>query len=404
MVPLSYQSARRTATTLLLRLGRVFAALFFAVTSLVVVFVLASRVPYADWVYRVIEAGTRKQILQTLLLILVLSVGIIYTGAISFRLLARALPLRANLRANIAAIVFLLAAIMLCLSSLGYLVWTLPDTGGSNYGDMDTYMAVAAGIGFLYDIVMRVIILASIVAVLPLLVSLWRHLRRPPMAGVLFLRRFGNRADTCLMAALLRIVPPGTSVAFIASPGSSPTSWDPITLVLAGFRWRRPWANVPLYLRSRGPAWERDVFHWIQRAGAVVFDASDFSESLAIEWRMIEKAGAQSRTVVAYRNGGTLPTQSPQALSGLASQKVPYEFSWAMAVPRIAVGSGVAAAAGFVAFGWMGATAAALAAALPLFHPSLSPASARSLSSALAAQGVLPSGGRIKLTMAHPRP
>jgi hypothetical protein len=195
------------------------------------------------------------------------------------------------------------------------------------------------------------------------------HLSRREPAGVLFLRRFGGRSDAALMAALLRSTPTGTPLAFIASPAATPTSWDPLVIVMAGFRWLQPRSNVPQFLTSCDSKWQVDVRHWIEQSRVVVCDASEVSSSLATERALVDQVGAQERSIFLTRSPTMVGKGEGSSRQGAVIDY--YELSWLRAVPRIAIGCLSAGAAGYAVLQTLGGLVGATIVRLSLAHPSL---------------------------------
>lgn len=209
-------------------------------------------------------------------------------------------------------------------------------------------------------------ILVFLVGVFPAGWTIVRHLRRPRQRGVLYLRRFAGRGDTAIMRLLFRAVPSGVPVAFIAGPASKPASWDPLLLVFAGLRLSRPWANVPLFLKSDDQTWKDDIRNWIADSKAIVLDSSEHSLSVSAEEELIVVAGAGDRTIIILHERGEriADMRLPQR-----SRVVFYELSWAAAFPRIGVGILAVFSAGFIVIGPLGAIASVLIAASLLLQP-----------------------------------
>jgi hypothetical protein len=179
-------------------------------------------------------------------------------------------------------------------------------------------------------------IYVSIFAIIPLTWAAARHIKIPERRGVLFLRSFGGPGDAALMPGLLRAVPRGIPVSFIASPSSKATSWDPIVLLLAGLSPLRPWANVPLHLTSTDADWVEDIGEWISRSQVIVIDASDRSASLATEVSLLASTGAGCRTLALRRTHMHL---SPELALPPTTRAVSYTLSWRSSAPRIILGT-----------------------------------------------------------------
>jgi hypothetical protein len=369
--------------TALLQGGRLVAAVVLTVVSIGVVWVLFSRIPFVNWLLDAFFLGSNPWMsLARITVILVMSV---YMGAGASRMLARALPRRADRRVRYSVVVGIGLILVAVAGFFAYVFW--PDPAGDAArarlkedmeahpmdGDFLDGRAAALGIHIAgMAALMQFGVATTFIVVLPLTLSLIHHVIRRELPGILFLRRFGGRGDSALMAALLRSTPKGTPVAFITSPASTPTSWDPLVIVMAGFRWLRPWSNVPLFLLSSDRRWHEDVQHWIELSRVVVFDSSEPSSSLALERAMILEAGAEQRSIIMTR----LPTRASDDDGSIQRGDVTeYELSWLGAAPRVAVGCVCAAYAGYIVFDVIGALVTVSILGLSLAHPSLTASS-----------------------------
>jgi hypothetical protein len=357
--------------TILLQLYRFGAAGILAVFSISTLFVLSSQIPFLGLVSNVFShEKDHWKILASVGIVLVVSV---YSGAAVMRMLSRAFPRRADDHLRL-GLVIVMSLVLLAIAALSVCYVFRPGPVSDEAfmrieEDMKPDDALFFEIGLMIGntVFVQIGIAMAFVVVLPLAWSLTRHLIRTEPSGILFLRRFGGRGDAALMAALLRSTPKGSRLAFITSPAATPTSWDPLIVAMAGFRWFRPWSNIPLFLSSSNSKWQQDVYHWVEKSELVVFDASETSSSLAIEREMVYKAGAQSRSLFLTRS-------LENSNHGHSVQKVPtiyFKLSWLRAVPRIAIGCTYALAAGYITFQVLGGLIGVFIVWLSLAHPSL---------------------------------
>lgn len=313
-----------------------------------------------------------------------------YIAAVTLRALVRTFPLRADLRPRYVIIGVITATILLCFVPLASLILekeSKPDTQvnvtieGLTPDQAREFAAAVpqaisvvsalvrftVGIAFFYLTLFLILTL-----IFPLIAILYIHMRRrTPKSIILFLRRFGRSADAALMSALMQAAPKGAQVALIASPGSKTTSWDPMILIFSGFRWARPWSNLPIYLRSSDAHWKDNVAHWISISDIIVFDGSDLSVSMAAEWAMIENKRAELRTIVMSNSNENIKTLIKPS-EGVTT--IEYRLTWLAAIRRLVIGSIILAIAGYLAFDMAGVGIAVvlILAALPTFlHRSL---------------------------------
>lgn len=328
------------------------------------------------------------------------AIGYLYVEAVILRVLARTFPLRADLRLRHFVIGMVCITIVSSLAPIAILIidppeltdldinveGALPEEAAESKavilfagGLMQFLMILGSGVAVLIWTIFFIVIL-----LIPLISILHIHIRRRfPFEAILFLRRFGGPADAALMSALMQIAPRGTRVVLMASPGSKATSWDPMVLTFSGFRWTRPWANLPIYLRSGDMRWKDDISRWISFCDIIVFDGSDSSASMSLEWSMVEKAGALSRTLVMSGNHGD---QMFHENSNFPATKVAYQLSWKSTFSRMIVGLIGLVAAGYFAFDIFGLEVALVIGLLmlpPLVHRSLTASSILELQKAV---------------------
>ncbi|WP_447788370.1 hypothetical protein [Pseudomonas farris] len=340
---------------------------------------LVSKLPFAE----ILFLGEDRMLIIVGILVYTL------TAIVTLRALVRTFPLRADLKPRYVIIGAIISTILLCFAPLASLIFE-EESRPANFdvtieglnGDQAKVLAAAAPLGvsifiglsrFGTGIVLIYLTYFLIfILIFPLVALLYIHIRRrTPRRIILFLRRFGGPADVALMSALMRAAPKGAQVALIASPGSKTTSWDPMILIFAGFRWMRPWSNLPVYLRSSDAQWKDNVAHWISLSDVIVFDGSDFSVSMAAEWAMIKSKRAEPRTIVMSNANENFQTPIKPGEGGTA---IEYRLSWLAAIRRLLIGSFILAIAGYFAFdiGGVGIALLLILVTLPTFlHRSL---------------------------------
>jgi len=326
----------------------------------------------------------------------------IYLAALLLRVFARTFPLRADLKPRYVIIGVFFLTILLSFVPLASLMLDNPDAkeikmnitleGATQEQEAEFAAGVrkalpvvsAFGRFFAAIAFVHITFFLTVLLLIPLLGILSIHIfRRFRTTTILFLRRFGGAADAALMSALIQVAPRGTKIALMASPGSKATSWDPMILIFAGFRWTRPWSNMPIYLQSSELRWRDDVFRWISSSDLVVFDGSDLSDSMTTEWKMIKEAGAASRTILMNGNLSTLPFLEGH---NYTAAKVNYQLSWHATAHRIIAGTSILIATAYFAFDVFGVEAATiigLIALPPMVHRSLTKSSMRELQTAV---------------------
>ena len=307
----------------------------------------------------------------------------IYFGAGTTRVLARAFPLRSDGTCR--------WAVVASLSVLGIAIEAVPVWAYfAMQAELDpdrprdlTYDAGLAAVAMVAAGLAAILIFVAVI--FPMAWTVARHVRRPRQRGVLYLRRFAGRGDTAILRILLGTVPHDVPVAFIAGPAFRPTSWDPLLLVFAGFRWFRPWSNIPLFLKSDDQTWQDDIRGWLIDSEVIVFDSSHQSPSVLVEAALIDSALVGSRTLLLQEEG----VRATQPASFHGKPVVFYELSWISALPRIAVGmvtfffAGTALFDMFLVNEVLAALIGVLVAAPLFFQPALSRGSSRRVRLAL---------------------
>lgn len=129
----------------------------------------------------------------------------------------------------------------------------------------------------------------------------WTHYRAARILGgpfVLFLRRFSTFADRSLVSDVIKSVPSGVRLVFIASRADHARNWNPFLWAFGGLRLFRPLKNLPIQVRTTDEAWIETVEKLISRASCIIVDLSVTSPSIELERQLIERNGALDRLVV----------------------------------------------------------------------------------------------------------
>ena len=205
---------------------------------------------------------------------------------------------------------------------------------------------------------------------------------------VVFLRRFGRTADRLVSTALRRAVPRHASLVFLVGAHQGAASWDPLVVAFDGLG-----RGVPHYLSSTDAVWVEHVTSLVARADAVVLDASDWSDAMAIELDIIRGCGAVDRLTVLSRDD-----TRAGAVDG--ARHLRYHASWRQARDRMLGGLLLTALPAVVArdLGWpapvmIGLTAVAVAAwALLAVRPLMDGEAAAALTRRLEALTSVPGG------------
>jgi uncharacterized membrane protein YhaH (DUF805 family) len=129
----------------------------------------------------------------------------------------------------------------------------------------------------------------------------WAHIRAAhnlnrPFA--LFLRRFSTFADRSLVSDVIKSMPSGVPLVFIASRADHARNWNPFVWAFGGLRLIKPLKNLPLQVKTTDEAWIETVGKLISRASCTIVDLSATSPSIEVERQLIAKSGALDRVVV----------------------------------------------------------------------------------------------------------
>ena len=129
----------------------------------------------------------------------------------------------------------------------------------------------------------------------------WAHIRAArilvgPFA--LFLRRFSTFADRSLVSDVIKSMPSGVRLVFIASRADHARNWNPFVWAFGGLRLFRPLKNLPIQVKTTDEAWIETVGKLVSRAGCIIVDLSATSPSIEVEMRLIARNGALDRLVV----------------------------------------------------------------------------------------------------------
>ena len=284
---------------------------------------------YSLMFVEILSALSRETVWDQVIVFAILVVLSVYPATWSMRLLMRVFPFRSDGRKRW-VLVFVIAIVV---SGGMYLFWSVSyDFLALNFG-WRTVRPGEDGSGTLFfgAIVILMTIPLTLTVALPLAWTALQHARRPEKRGLIYLRSFGAIGDTPIKRALLNIVPKNTQVAFIASPSSMPTSWDLSVVALGGFKWYRPWSNIPIYLSSRNDTWVEDITSWIEADTIIAIDVTTSTDGLLKELEIIERLDAVKRSVFLL-NSGKPPPSTPLPKG---NRIVTYDLSWLFATPRI---------------------------------------------------------------------
>jgi len=235
-------------------------------------------------------------------LILILFLGWIVTP-LAYRFLARAFPLEASGRPNHSALRTLRIALAvmstICLGlvlSCWYFYTGIVDRHGL---DLINF-AIASAMSNIMLLICSIILLSTMSLTYGLVRILALH-RRPAawtsQRFLLFLRSFGSVSDSAAAGALVKAAGARMRVALLSSPRSIKASWNPLTLAMAGFSFRRPFRSVPLYLESTDETWSDDVKRMADSAQVIVIDITHHSPGLVHEIDMLAGPGLTGKTV-----------------------------------------------------------------------------------------------------------
>lgn len=128
----------------------------------------------------------------------------------------------------------------------------------------------------------------------------WAHRRLTRNIDVpfaLFLRRFSSFADRSLITDVIKSMPAGMPLVFVASRSDQARNWDPFLWSFGGLRLWKPWRNLPIQIKTTDAEWQPTVERLLGRARCVVIDVSEESPGVAIEREMIEKVVPNQRVV-----------------------------------------------------------------------------------------------------------
>jgi uncharacterized membrane protein YhaH (DUF805 family) len=132
-------------------------------------------------------------------------------------------------------------------------------------------------------------------------VFFWAHIRAPrilvePFA--LFLRRFSTFADRSLVSDVIKSMPRGVRLVFIASRSDHARNWNPFLWAFGGLRLFRPLKNLPMQVKTTDEGWIETVGKLVSRASCIIVDLSATSPSIEVEMQLIATNRALDRLVV----------------------------------------------------------------------------------------------------------
>ena len=338
-------------------LSQIAAAMLMTIVAVGMFVLFNFKLPFLEWTLSISDSKPWYEKISWLLMVCIVS---IYTAAITMRVMARAFPLRSDNQRRWCVIGLLLLLTMVLVLPSIFVLWPDPETDivvkqymesertdVSQFDGLNVNDAVV-GIHIMSEaLAYSLLIQVFIGLVFPILWTVIRLVKRVRVDGVLFLRRFGTSGDAAIKPSLLRHMPNGHQLAFISTPGQHSFSWNPVQLVFAGFNPLRPWADVPVYLKTSDQMWERDVKSCIEQSRVVVFDVSQDSDSIKVEKSLIETARAGDRTVALMN---MLSSTTSHSLTSDGCQVVKYRLSWLASVPSVVLISLLSMIAGFFDF------------------------------------------------------
>ena len=222
------------------------------------------------------------------------------SGPLAYRFLARAFPLNASGERYLASLRFLrrargtiLAVCLVLVASGSILFWDLLHPANLIDSFLSFIPVILITVCFVF-----LLFSSSLDWGLTRLIRLHDY----PTAWasesfILFLRSFGSVSDSAALGILVRGAGVRSRVALLSSPKEVMASWDPMTLVVAGFSFRHPFHSVPVYLESTDQRWSDDVRHLASAAKLVVIDTSHRSPGLSQEIELLSQSSLSEKTV-----------------------------------------------------------------------------------------------------------
>jgi hypothetical protein len=227
-----------------------------------------------------------------------------FLGALAYRFSARAFPLMASGGPNfvtlrrIKVMIAVFLAVCLCFTALGLflILYVINLAKTPNLGAETLNLVISTFIIAIISVLLQ--FLASLIWSL---IKLGKFHRDPSSWAsngfILFLRSFGAVSDSAALKFLIRGSGTNLRVVLLSTPKEIMTSWDPMTLAVAGFSFRQPLRSVPVYLESTESSWQDDVRRLATLAKIVVADISHKSPGLSLEIDMLNKLGLNKKTI-----------------------------------------------------------------------------------------------------------
>jgi len=221
---------------------------------------------------------------------------------LAYRFLARAFPLKASGELNFSSLRFLQFALLAVLATwLGLAAWGWSLVSFLLAPSGDLFDRMFGAVSSYIWLTMCAILLLFSACLMWGLVKVINFHRRPSVwdsqGFILFLRSFGSVSDSAAIGLLVRGSVVHSRVALLSSPKELMTSWDPMTLALAGFSLRHPFHSVPVYLESTERSWADDVRRLATSAKLVVIDTSHRSPGLSQEMVMLSESSLEKKTI-----------------------------------------------------------------------------------------------------------
>ena len=296
----------------------------------IMIFMLLSFLPIASVVFIFcVGAGVLLALLLSETYYAVAAISLVFLivilgpmlGPLAYRFLARAFPLNASGERNSASLQFLRhARATMLIVCLGLVAWGLSLYWDLLFPSGDLLERMFGALAVIWLVVCFVFLLFSTCLTWGLIKLIRFHDHPSAWASerfILFLRSFGSVSDSAALGILVRGAGVRARVALLSSPREVMASWDPMTLVVAGFSFRHPFHSVPVYLESTDQRWSDDVRRMAGAAKLVVIDTSHRSPGLSQEIELLSRPGLSEKTV----RFEELPDQSTKGSLSDSGQK-----------------------------------------------------------------------------------
>ena len=228
-----------------------------------------------------------------------------FIGALVYRISARAFPLKVSKNPNfvyLRIIKITLSAILIAwfgLAIFGYYhVLKLINIVADPNPDYGTPLAIVVEAILLNFCTTFIFLSTCLIWSLVKIIKFHKYPQVWSSKGfILFLRSFGSVSDSAALSPLIHGSGFYSRVVLLSSPKEIRSSWDPMTLSVAGFSFRHPFHTVPVYLESTEFSWEDDVRRLAASASLVIIDISHQSPGLSLEIEILNKLGVEDKTL-----------------------------------------------------------------------------------------------------------